>query len=98
MEEKHKTVRLEINGVLLLVTPGGDSHLGLSLISSCPCKDSIISRASLSSLLLVIFSKNFIGKDRIGVLSKLSIKLRISEKMYPLKAVENIFHDFQPRV
>ena len=38
MEEKHKTVMFEINGVLLLVTPGdqwaGDSHLGLSLISS----------------------------------------------------------------
>ena len=32
------------------------------------------------SLLLVISSKNLIGKDKIGVLSKPSIKPRVAEK------------------
>ena len=68
----------------MVVAAGGwgwwDGQLWLSLISLITVKTQLCPGIVYLSLLLVISSKNVIGKDKIGVLSKPSIKPRVAEK------------------
>ena len=56
------------------------SAMAISDFSLITVKTQLCGGLVYLSLLLVISSKNVIGKDKIGVLSKSSIKPRVAEK------------------
>ena len=56
------------------------SAMAISDFSLITVKTQLCGGLVYLSLLLVISSKNVIGKDKIGVLSKPSIKPRVAEK------------------
>ena len=58
----------------------GWSAMAISDFSLVTVKTQLCPGLVYLSLLLVISSKNVIGKDKIGVLSKSSIKPRVAEK------------------